>query len=78
MALTYKVPPKLVRPFKVGDYVGVFSHEGIEISRTIVTRVTTLRVTTKDGRDWDDDGWWLDDGHAYPFPYIRQNILTVL
>jgi len=72
MALTYKVPPKLDRKLAVGDAVSVFSRDGIEISRTVVSRVSTLRITTKDGRDWDDDGWWLDDCHAYPFPYIRQ------
>lgn len=71
MSLTYVVPPKPAKPFAKGDAVRIMDRTGNEIGQTVVVSAWHHRVTTRDGRDWTTDGWWLDDGHAYPFPTIQ-------
>jgi len=72
--LTYIPAPKPQRPFAKGDVVRVVDREGDARGMLAIIRVLKTRVVTSDGRRWDLDGWWMDEGgRAYPFPTIQHS-----
>lgn len=70
-ALEYVPPTPPPRPFAKGDVVEVLDREGRVLSRQDVTRAGPRVVRTGCGRRWRQDGWWIGEERAWPFPSIR-------
>lgn len=70
MSLTYKVPEPPGRPFRKGDIVETLDRNGGVMGTEVVVYAGPKIVRTKDGRRWNQDGWWVGE-IAWPFPSIR-------
>lgn len=72
--LTYQVPPRLRRPFRVGEVVAICDREGISMSRFVVAKVGPKVVRLRgDNRSFRaTDGWWIGERRVWPFPSLRQ------
>ncbi len=72
--LTYQVPPKLKRPFRVGEVVAVCDRNGEPMSQLVVARAgkKVIRLRDDDRQFRASDGWWIGDERAWPWPSIRQ------
>lgn len=69
--LTYKTPETPHRPFAVGDVVDVLDRNHAVISQQRVVLASGRIVGTECGRLWKQNGWWMGEDQAWPFPSIR-------
>ncbi len=71
MTLTYKVPPKLRKPFVAGQFVEVCdrNHDVMSVVKVVYAGKRIVRLN--DGRTFRaTDGWYVGL-EAWPFPSIR-------
>lgn len=72
--LTYRVPPKIIKPFAVGEIVAICDRDGAIISRAKVKTAgkKVIRLASDLRSFRASDGYWIGEDGFYPFPSLRR------
>ena len=72
--LTYQMPPRLRRPFRVGEVVSICDRSGDVMGKFVVAKAgaKVIRLRADDRRFRASDGWWIGESGVWPFPSLRQ------